>query len=58
MLSRSDDIDTIPFSIKRDGEIAMQVGAQSKGLAEKWIRNIKEAVLLRKLDVDGNKVSF
>ncbi|CAE6442785.1 unnamed protein product [Rhizoctonia solani] len=56
MLSRSDDIDTIPFSIKRDGEIAMQVGAQSKGLAEKWIRNIKEAVLLRKLDVDGNKL--
>ncbi|KAF8689071.1 Allantoinase, partial [Rhizoctonia solani] len=56
MLSRTDDMETIRFSIKRNGEEVVQVGAQSKGLAEKWIDQIKEAVLLRKLDVDGNKL--
>ncbi|GAB1521792.1 hypothetical protein RhiTH_004889 [Rhizoctonia solani] len=58
MLSRTDDMETIRFSIKRNGEEVVQVGAQSKGLAEKWIDQIKEAVLLRKLDVDGNKPSL
>ncbi|KAG8691222.1 hypothetical protein FRC11_005829 [Ceratobasidium sp. 423] len=56
MLSRADSIEVVRFSIKRDGEVVLQVGARSKGLAEKWIEHIKEATLLRKLDVDGNKL--
>ncbi|CAE7224839.1 unnamed protein product [Rhizoctonia solani] len=56
MLSRSDSTELVRFAIKRDGEVVLQVGAQSKGLAEKWIRHIQEAVLLRKLDVDDNKL--
>ncbi|KAJ1307381.1 hypothetical protein OPQ81_001486 [Rhizoctonia solani] len=56
MLSRADSTEIVRFTIKRDGEVVLQVGARTKGLAEKWIRHIKEAVLLRKLDVDGNKL--
>ncbi|KDN50637.1 hypothetical protein RSAG8_01135, partial [Rhizoctonia solani AG-8 WAC10335] len=56
MLSRSDSTELVRLAIKRDGEVVLQVGARSKGLAEKWIRHIQEAVLLRKLDVDDNKL--
>ncbi|CUA75969.1 Rho1 guanine nucleotide exchange factor 2 [Schizosaccharomyces pombe 972h-] [Rhizoctonia solani] len=58
MLSRADSTELIRFAIKRDGEVVLQVGAQTQGLAEKWIRHIQEAVLLRKLDVDDNKADF
>ncbi|CAE6522507.1 unnamed protein product [Rhizoctonia solani] len=56
MLSRADSTELVRIAIKRDGEVVLQVGAQSKGLAEKWIQHIQEAVLLRKLDVDDNKL--
>ncbi|CAE6337142.1 unnamed protein product [Rhizoctonia solani] len=56
MLSRADSTELVRLAIKRDGEDVLQVGARSKGLAEKWIQHIQEAVLLRKLDVDDNKL--
>ncbi|KAL5635057.1 hypothetical protein ACGC1H_002926 [Rhizoctonia solani] len=56
MLSRADSTELVRLAIRRDGEVVLQVGARSKGLAEKWIQHIREAVLLRKLDVDDNKL--
>lgn len=58
ILNRQDTAQIVRFTIKRNGEPVVQLGAPSKRLAEKWIEQMREAATLRMFDIEANKVSL
>ncbi|KAG9122697.1 hypothetical protein FRC07_000808, partial [Ceratobasidium sp. 392] len=55
MLGRQDSTQVVRFTIRRNGQEAMQLGARSKALAEKWIERMLEEATLRKFDIEANR---
>ncbi|KAG8694569.1 hypothetical protein FRC09_009767 [Ceratobasidium sp. 395] len=58
MLSRRESEQVVRFTVKRNGEDVLQLGARSKALAEKWIERMLEEATLRKFDIEANKRLF
>lgn len=56
MISRRESSEVVRFTLRRNGEEMLQVGARSKGLAEKWVQHITEESSLRKHYVEANKL--